>query len=105
MFGGCTSREKSPEQIRENTAKATSKIKENTVAVAQGVKEGLTKPNAVDLNSASKAQLTSLPGVDGSIADRIVAARPYDNPDQLVSKRVLSNAQYDQVKDRVAVRK
>ena len=103
-FVGCT-REKSPDQIQQATAKATAKLKQDTVAVAKGVKEGLTKPNSVDINSASQAELTSLPGINDATAQRIVAARPFDNPDQLVTRRIVTNAEYDQIKDRVRVGK
>lgn len=104
-FAGCTSRDRTPEQLQEQAARATAKIKQDTVAVAKGVKQGLTKPNTVDLNSASKADLSGLPGIDDAQAARIIAARPFDNPDQLVTRRLVSNAEYDQIKDRVTVRK
>ena len=104
---GCTEcgKEKSPEEIREQTANATAKIKRDTVAVAQGVKEGLTKPKTVNINEASKPELTSLPGVTDAVADRIVNARPYDNTDQLVTRRVVTTDEYHKIKDRVVVKK
>ena len=104
-FAACTSKERTPEQIRAQTANATQKIKTDTVAVAQGIKEGLSRPRVLDLNSASKADLTSLPGITMAKADKIIAARPYANPDQLVTKRVLTQAEYDQVSSRVTVGK
>jgi DNA uptake protein ComE-like DNA-binding protein len=104
---GCSGcgQEKSPEQIREETANATAKLKRETVAVAQGVKEGITKPKAVDINAASKSELVSLPGLTDPMAERIINNRPYENTDQLVSKRVISADQYDKIKDRIAVKK
>lgn len=104
-FTGCTSKERTPEHIREQTANATQKIKTDTVAVAQGIKEGLSKPRMLDLNAASKAELSGLPGISSSKADRIIAARPYDNADQLVTKRVLTQAEFDQISSRVTVKK
>ena len=104
-FAACTSKQRSPEQIRESTANATQKIKTETVAVAQGIKDGLSRPRVLDLNSASKAELTSLPGITMGKADKIIAGRPYANPDQLVTKRVLTQAEYDQIASRVTVSK
>ena len=104
-FAACTEKQRSPEQIRETTAKATQNLKTDTVAVAQGIKEGLSKPRVLDLNSASKAELSSLPGISLGKADRIMAARPYANKDQLVTKRVLTQGEYDQIADRVTVGK
>jgi competence protein ComEA len=102
---GCSRQEKSPEQIRQETANATAKLKRNTVAVAQGIREGISNKQMVDVNNASKADLTSLPGVTGAEAEKIIAARPYDNKDQLVTRRVLTQAQYDQVASRITVGK
>ncbi len=102
---GCSPQEKSPEQIRRDTANATAKLKRDSVAVAQGIKEGLSNKRVLDLNTASKADLASLPGLNDATAERIIAARPFDNKDQLVTKKVLSQAQYDQIADRVTVAK
>jgi DNA uptake protein ComE-like DNA-binding protein len=106
-LSGCTScsKEQSPEDIREKTANATAKIKSDTVAVAKGIKDGITRPKTVDINSAPKTELNSLPGVSDAIADKIIDSRPYDNTDQLVTKRVISADEYDKIKDRVAVKK
>lgn len=102
---GCSRQEQSPEEIRRQTASATAKLKRDTVAVAQGIKEGITNKQMVDLNAASKADLTSLPGITGAQADRIIAARPFDNKDQLVTRRVLTQPQYDKIADRITVGK
>jgi DNA uptake protein ComE-like DNA-binding protein len=100
---GC-GQQKSPEQIQQDTANMTAKLKRDTVAVAKGVKQGLTKPKTADINSASRDELTSTLGLTDQVADRIIASRPYDNPDQLVTKRALTNAEYDRVKDKVTVK-
>jgi len=102
---GCSRQEKSPEQIRQDTANATAKLKRDSVAVAQGIKEGLSNKRVLDLNTASKSDLASLPGLNDAAAGRIIASRPFDNKDQLVTKKVLSQEQYDKVEDRVNVTK
>jgi DNA uptake protein ComE-like DNA-binding protein len=58
----CTNQ--SPDQIRQKTAEETAAIKRDSKAVAQGVKDGLSNKKSVDLNKASKDDLTSLPGID-----------------------------------------
>jgi len=107
FMSACTGsrQEKSPEQIRQETANATAKLKRDTVAVAQGIKEGISNKEMVDVNNASKADLTSLPGITGAEADKIIARRPYDNKDQLVTRRVLTQPQYDQIASRITVGK
>jgi DNA uptake protein ComE-like DNA-binding protein len=101
---GC-GHQKSPEEIQRDTAKMTAKVKEDTVAVAKGVKDGFTKPKTADINTASKDELTGTLGVTEQVAERIVAARPYENPDQLVTKHAVTNAEYDRIKDKVTVKK
>jgi DNA uptake protein ComE-like DNA-binding protein len=93
----------SPDQIRDKTAQATSTLKRDTKAVAEGVKEGLTSRHSVDLNKGSKDDLASLPGINSERAERIIAERPYANTRQLVTRHVLSEDEYAQVRDRVTV--
>ncbi len=57
---------------------------------------------AVDLNTASVAELNRLGG--GMIGKAIIAKRPYASPSELLSKRVLSRATYEKIKDQVTVR-
>ena len=101
---GCFSNQKeTPEQIRQKTADATSELKQDSKAVAEGIRDGLRHDKLVDLNHASKAQIMALPGMTSGVADRVIAERPYRDPEQLVSRHILSREQYDQVKDRVTV--
>jgi len=100
---GCTNQ--NPDQIRQKTAEETAALKRDTKAVAQGLKDGLSSKRAVDLNKATKDDLTSLPGVTTQKADRIIAERPYANTHQLVTRRILSEDEYAQVQDRVVVGK
>src|SRR5450755_4491469 len=93
----------SPDQLREKTAEATSSLKRDTKAVAEGVKEGLSNKRSVDLNKASKDDLASLPGISSQKADRIIAERPYASAHQLVTRHVLSEAEYSQIQDRIVV--
>ena len=48
----------------------------------------------VDLNSASREELVKLPGVGEAIADKIIAARPLKSKDELVSKNIVTKAEY-----------
>ena len=57
----------------------------------------------VDLNSGSLADLNSLKG-GGMIGRAIVQKRPYTSIGELLSKRVLSRAVYERIKDQVTVR-
>lgn len=93
----------SPDQLREKTAKATETAKRDTQAVAEGVKEGLSSKKIVDLNGSSKDDLSTLPGITSQKADHIIAGRPYTSTHELVSRHILSEDQYAQIRDRVTV--
>jgi DNA uptake protein ComE-like DNA-binding protein len=67
------------------------------------VKDGLSNKKSVDLNKASKDELTSLPGVTPQDADRIIAERPYANTHQLVSRHIVSEDEYSQIQGRLVV--
>jgi DNA uptake protein ComE-like DNA-binding protein len=100
----CTRQSQNPEEIREKTAQATANMKADATAVAQGVKEGLTRGNKVDLNNATKDQLMALPGITEPEADRIIANRPYSAPEDLVKKKVLTPHEYDRISGQVGVK-
>lgn len=74
--------------------------------VAAGVKAGLHKGNrgSVDLNSASRADLETLPGVTAATARRIENNRPYDTPQDLVRKGVVSETEYDRLAPDIVTR-
>ena len=94
-----------PDQIRERTANATSQIKTDTKAVAEGIKEGLGRGSTVDINSASKDDLMKLPWITDARAERIIAARPYDQATELVTRKVLTKGEYDQIATHVTAKK
>lgn len=102
VFSACSPNE-SPDEIRRKTAEDTAALKRDSKAVAEGVKEGLSSKRSVDLNKASKDDLTSLPGITSERADRIIAERPYASAHQLVTRHVLSEDEFARIQDRVVV--
>ena len=75
-------------------------------AAVDGAKEGWEKggKKTLDLNEAAEDDLTGLPGISKREAKRIIAGRPYKDAHQLVSKKILSEAQYEKIKDDVEVK-
>ena len=55
----------------------------------------------IDINSASRAQLKTLPGIGDAEADKIIAGRPYLSKAELVSKNVLATGPYTSIKTRI----
>lgn len=60
----------------------------------------------VDLNSASKADLTKVEGFNDAIADKIIAARPFRTKAELVTRKIITEAHYGRIrKNVIAVQK
>jgi DNA uptake protein ComE-like DNA-binding protein len=58
----------------------------------------------VDINSASRAQLKSLPGLSAAEIDGIIAGRPYYSKADLATKHVIPTGTYLSLKNRVIAR-
>ena len=98
----CSTQRQSPDDLKERTAEATKELKANTKAVVEGVKEGLTsKDKQVNLNTASKDDLMSLPGMTNDWAEGIIVARPYYAPSDVVKRRIVPKSEYDKIADRL----
>ena len=103
VFCGCT-RPQNPQDLKEKTAQTTAELKRDAKAVAAGLREGWNRDQPLDLNTATKEQLLTLPGLTAAQADRIIADRPYKEPGELVSRRIISKSEYDKISDRVKAR-
>lgn len=111
---GCNQHE-SPQDLKEKTAKATETAKRDVKAVADGVREGWNsgkdkdakddkdkdKGKQVNLNTASKGRLLTLPGMTSTEADRVIAGRPYNDPDEVVTRNIMPKTEYDRIAGRI----
>jgi DNA uptake protein ComE-like DNA-binding protein len=103
---------KATEQIKEGSKVAAVELKKDakeaakqSKAIAEGVKQGLSAPDKpVNVNSASKAQLQTLPGIDEKTAGRIINGRPYHTTDEVGTRGVVSPDQFNAIKDKIVVR-
>ena len=101
---GCNQRQ-SPQELKEKTAQATAEVKRDAKAVAAGIREGWSRDKPLDLNTATKEQLLSLPGMTEAEGDRVIAGRPYNDPSDLVKRHILPKAEYDKIADQVTAKK
>ena len=70
---------------------------------AGGDRERERSAQLVDLNHASEAALRALPGINAQRARAIQSGRPYALADELVSRKILPNAVFSNIRDRLTV--
>ncbi len=62
------------------------------------------KTDLLDINSASKQDLMQLPGIGDAYAQKIIDGRPYKGKNQLVQKKIIPQATYDKISDKIVAK-
>ena len=57
------------------------------------------KKEPMDINTASKKELATLPKIGDARAKAIVKGRPYNGKDDLINKKIIPQDAYDAIKD------
>ena len=81
----------------QKAAPAATAAPATTAAAPTAAKQA----DLLDINSATEAQLTTLPGIAKARSEAIIKGRPYKGKDELLSKKILPENVYNDVKDKI----
>ncbi len=90
-----------PQTAPSSTQKMAPAPSQTKMAPAPSQTKMAPKQELIDINTATEAQLDSLKGVGKARAEAIIKGRPYKAKDELVSKKIIPENVYNDIKDKI----
>jgi competence protein ComEA len=83
-----------------------SAAKDAGIAAEKTTEKGADKVTGkLDINSATSEQLQKLSGIGPATADKIIAGRPYKSKRELLTRKIVSQKEYDAISDNIVAHK
>ncbi len=82
-------------------ATAQSNTATTPASSSKSTKSASPKGEKLDINSATKDELDSLPGIGDALAQKIVAGRPYRTKRDLATRKIIPQSTYEKIKARI----
>jgi len=88
-------------QSAASAAKASTKPSGPSKSASAAKAKTPASAKLVDINTASKKELKTLPGIGDAQAAKIIAGRPYGSKAWLVTHDIIDGATYENIKKRI----
>lgn len=83
---------------------ADTKTPVQSPAIGKSAGPGNPKEGIIDINSATKEQLTTLPEIGEAEAKKIIEGRPYKTKLELIQKKIIPAATYKKIIYKIIVK-
>lgn len=87
--------------VAASSAVASAKPSVTVAKKAESKPAKVAKVRLVDINSAGRNELKTLPDVTDAVADKIIAGRPFGSKSQLTTRGILPRDAYENLKSLV----
>ena len=89
---------------QSKATKAPEKAPAKAPAASSQKKAPAAKSELLDLNSATKQELMTLPGIGDAYAQKIIDGRPYRAKNELTQKKIVPEATYSKIQDLIVAK-